>query len=108
MAVITFVSQLAQQEQDAWLALLSTKLPNEAIKLDKDLSVEQKLQCEIAIVANPDANILSQYPKLIWVQSLWAGVDALVSQLSDNKPTPSFKLVRLIDPILAQTMSEAV
>ena len=108
MAVITFVSQLAQQEQDAWLALLSTKLPNEAIKLDKDLSVEQKLQCEIAIVANPDADILSQYPKLIWVQSLWAGVDALVSQLSDNKPTPSFKLVRLIDPILAQTMSEAV
>ncbi|MBA6353218.1 MULTISPECIES: glyoxylate/hydroxypyruvate reductase A [unclassified Colwellia] len=108
MAVITFVSQLAHQEQDAWLALLSTKLPNEAIKLDKDLSVEQKLQCEIAIVANPDANILSQYPKLIWVQSLWAGVDALVSQLSDNKPTPSFKLVRLIDPILAQTMSEAV
>ncbi|AOW78157.1 glyoxylate/hydroxypyruvate reductase A [Colwellia sp. PAMC 20917] len=108
MAVITFVSQLAQQEQDAWLALLSTKLPNEAIKLDKDLSVEQKLQCEIAIVANPDPNILSQYPKLIWVQSLWAGVDALVSQLSDNKPTPSFKLVRLIDPILAQTMSEAV
>ncbi|MBA6348738.1 glyoxylate/hydroxypyruvate reductase A [Colwellia sp. BRX8-9] len=108
MAVITFVSQLAHQEQDAWLALLSTKLPNEAIKLDKDLSVEQKLQCEIAIVANPDADILSQYPKLIWVQSLWAGVDALVSQLSDNKPTPSFKLVRLIDPILAQTMSEAV
>jgi glyoxylate/hydroxypyruvate reductase A len=108
MAVITFVSQLAPQEQDAWLALLSTKLPNEAIKLDKDLSVEQKLQCEIAIVANPDADILSQYPKLIWVQSLWAGVDALVSQLSDNKPTPSFKLVRLIDPILAQTMSEAV
>ncbi|MBA6252219.1 MAG: glyoxylate/hydroxypyruvate reductase A [Colwellia sp.] len=108
MAVITFVSQLAQQEQDAWLALLSTKLPNEAIKLDKDLSVEQKLQCEIAIVANPDADILSQYPKLIWVQSLWAGVDALVSQLSDNRPTPSFKLVRLIDPILAQTMSEAV
>ncbi|TWX54524.1 2-hydroxyacid dehydrogenase [Colwellia hornerae] len=108
MAVITFVSQLAQHEQAAWLALLSAKLPNEAIKLDKDLSIEQKLQCEIAIVANPDVDVLSQYPKLIWVQSLWAGVDALVSQLSHDKPAPSFKLVRLIDPILAQTMSEAV
>ncbi len=106
--IISFVSQLADQEQIAWLALLSAKLPNECIKLDKDLSAVEKTQCEIAIVANPDPNILSQYSQLIWIQSLWAGVDALVTQLTDNKSLPSFKLIRLIDPLLAQTMSEAV
>jgi glyoxylate/hydroxypyruvate reductase A len=106
--IIAFVSQLSQREQADWLALLSAKLPNECIKLDQDLSDKERLQCEIAIVANPEPTILSQYPKLIWVQSLWAGVDALVSQLSKNKSEPPFKLVRLIDPTLAQTMSEAV
>jgi len=107
-AIISFVSQLAEPKQIAWLQLLSTKLPNECVKLDKDLSAEEKLQCEIAIVADPDPIILSQYSNLIWAQSLWAGVDNLVSKLTYDKSTPKFKLVRLIDPILAQTMSEAV
>jgi len=107
-SIISFVSQLAEQEQADWLQLLSVKLPNECIKLDKDLSVDQKLQCEIAIVADPDPVILSQYSNLVWAQSLWAGVDALVSTLSDDNSAPKFKLIRLIDPILAQTMSEAV
>jgi glyoxylate/hydroxypyruvate reductase A len=106
--IISFVSKLNDQEQSAWLKLLSAKLPNECIKLDKDLSANQKRQCEIAIVANPNPTLLSQYSSLIWVHSLWAGVDALVSQLTNNKPEPSFKLVRLVDPLLAQTMSEAV
>ena len=51
--IISFVSQLLEEDQVAWLALLSAKLPNECIKLDKDLSVDEKIQCEIAIVANP-------------------------------------------------------
>ena len=106
--IIAFVSQLAEHEQVAWLQLLSAKLPNESIKLDKDLSQEQKLHCEISIVANPNPEKLSQYSQLIWVQSLWAGVDALVAELTSNKQTPSFRLARLVDPILAQTMSEAV
>ena len=107
-AIISFVSQLNAKEQSDWLQLLSAKLPNESIKLDKDLSVEQKRQCKIAIVANPDPTLVLKYSALIWVQSLWAGVDTLVSQLTNNKPEPSFKLVRLVDPLLAQTMSEAV
>jgi len=107
MPIISFISQLAEQEQSVWLQLLSAKLPNERIKLDKDLSFEQKQLCEIAIVANPTVDVLSQYPKLIWVQSLWAGVDNIVSQLTKHKKIPSFKLVRLIDPRLANTMSEA-
>jgi glyoxylate/hydroxypyruvate reductase A len=107
-SIISFVSQLTNPEQIAWLSLLSAKLPSECIKLDKDLSEDEKSQCKVAIVANPDPTVLSQYTQLIWVQSLWAGVDVLVTQLTDNKALPSFKLIRLIDPLLAQTMSEAV
>ncbi len=106
--IISFISQLTEHEQSVWIQLLLAKLPNESIKLDKDLSLEEKHQCEIAIVANPSVDVLSQYSNLIWVQSLWAGVDSLVSQLTMNNMIPSFKLVRLIDPILANTMSEAV
>ncbi len=106
--IIAFVSQLAEHEQVAWLQLLSAKLSNESIKLDKDLSQEQKLHCEIAIVANPDPTSLSQYSGLKWVQSLWAGVDALVTGLTNDKQTPNFALARLVDPMLAKTMSEAV
>jgi glyoxylate/hydroxypyruvate reductase A len=106
--VIAFISQLALSEQQSWLQLLSAKLPCEVILLADELSSEQKLQCEIAIVANPDPKALEQFPNINWLQSLWAGVDALVAQLTRDKQTPSFKLSRLIDPILAQTMSEAV
>jgi len=106
--IIVFVSQLVEHEQLAWLQLLSAKLSDESIKLDKDLTLEQKLTCEIAIVANPEPEKLSQYPQLKWVQSLWAGVDALVTQLTRDNQTPNFALARLVDPILAQTMSEAV
>jgi glyoxylate/hydroxypyruvate reductase A len=107
-SVIAFISQLEEQEQLAWLQLLSARLPNESVQFDKDLSREQKLQCEIAIVANPEPEKLSQYSQLKWVQSLWAGVDALVRQLSSENKIPSFTLTRLVDPLLAKTMSEAV
>jgi len=106
--IISFVSQLAEHEQLTWLQLLSAKLPNESIKFDKDLTQAEKRQCEIAIVADPAPENLSLYPQLKWVQSLWAGVDSLVTQLTKDNQAPSFALSRLVDPILAQTMSEAV
>jgi hypothetical protein len=39
--IISFISQLAEQEQVTWLKLLSAKLPDEYIKLDKDLTLAQ-------------------------------------------------------------------
>lgn len=102
--VIAFVSQLSEQEQYVWLEQLRAELPNEDIQLINELSEQQLQQCEIAIVANPDPKQLALLPRLVWVQSLWAGVDALVSHFKQAK----FKLVRLIDPRLAETMSEAV
>lgn len=101
---IAFVSQISLEEQCLWLEQLNIQLPDEVIKPINELSTQQLQQCEVAIVANPDPKQLTLLPNLIWVQSLWAGVDALVSHFKQAK----FKLVRLIDPLLAETMAEAV
>lgn len=103
MNFIVFVSQLEQKEQQQWLALFKKLIPNEQVLLPEEVPVAQINKVDIAIVANPDPKILAQYPNLVWIQSLWAGVERLVSQLNN----PEIKLVRLIDPQLAKTMAEA-
>lgn len=118
--LIPFISQLALSEQLLWLERLNERLlqlitsqhdvegvsPEQSIKivLAERLSTLEKSQCEIAIVANPDPKVLADFPHLVWVQSLWAGVERLIAEI----PSPTFKIVRLIDPCLAQTMAEAV
>lgn len=104
MKPIVFISELAPHAQQRWLSRLKQQLPNQQLCLPQALTRQQAEQVEIAIVADPDPKIVKGYPKLIWVQSLWAGVDSLTGQVSTDK----IKLVRLIDPQLAQTMAQAV
>jgi len=118
--VIAFISQLPIDQQYSWVKQLSKQLPNENIVLAKSLTKQQKEQCIIAIVANPAPEEVMQFIQLLWCQSLWAGVDGLVRAfrplVSNNRDANKsgkannidFKISRLIDPQLAQTMSEAV
>ena len=110
--IIAFISQLALTEQENWVRQLSELLPDENIVLANALTQEQKQQCEIAIVANPDPSVVKQFTHLKWCQSLWAGVDSLLAAFKHSQQVLddniNFKLSRLIDPQLAQTMSEAV
>ena len=53
---------------------------------------------------NPDPADVMGLPNLALVHSLWAGVERLVSELGPSAPP----IVRLVDPELARTMSEAV
>lgn len=110
MATIVFIHNIEQQEEQAWLKAFATLLPNEKVLLPRQIDDQQKQQVEIAIAANPDPSILEQFPNLVWVQSLWAGVESLVDhihQLNLNRAN-QIRLVRLIDPQLAFTMAEAV
>lgn len=101
---IVFISKLDSRTQSHWLSLLKEKLPDEIILLPHQISDLQVENVDIAIVANPDPNVLTRFSNLIWIQSLWAGVEQLISEgLSKN-----IKLVRLIDPQLSKTMAEAV
>lgn len=103
-APIPFIHRLEAADERRWLQELSKKMPDESIlPLDK-LSDAERQMADIAIVANPDPDALKQLPNLVWVHSVWAGVERMVNELSN----PSFSIVRLIDPELSNTMAEAV
>jgi len=64
----------------------------------------ERLQTKVAVVANPAPAEIRSMPNLVWVQSLWAGVEGLLHDgISD-----SLKVVRLVDDRLSETMAEAV
>ena len=102
--MIPFVSRIDALEQANWVKTLSAMMPDEIIVPFEYVTHEQKQLCELAIVANPNPQDLLALPNLKWVHSLWAGVEGMMNELS----SPPFSIVRLTDPELAQTMSEAV
>jgi glyoxylate/hydroxypyruvate reductase A len=101
---IAVIGSISESELDAYVSLLNQGLPSERFVSESNLNDEQKAHCDIAIVANPSAEQLSKFPSLIWVHSLWAGVEKLSSQCTNS----TFKIVRLVDPSLSKVMSEAV
>lgn len=111
MAPIVFLHTLSNQEQQDWLTHLKAALPNETIVLPQELNPLEFAAVTLAIVANPNVEELKLFPNLVWIHSLWAGVESLVNSLATmqtqgrNNPV---QLVRLVDPQLAATMAEAV
>jgi glyoxylate/hydroxypyruvate reductase len=102
--LIALVTRLDQAEEDAWLAALTSAMPNEIVVPFRTLDPSQRHDVEIAIVANPDPADVAALPHLALIQSLWAGVERLVSELGPSAPP----IVRMVDPEMARTMSEAV
>ncbi|ALU89344.1 D-isomer specific 2-hydroxyacid dehydrogenase NAD-binding protein [Herbaspirillum rubrisubalbicans M1] len=101
---IPFVSQGDAASVAAWLQALRLALPEEELVAFADLDQQQRSQCRLAIVANPDPAQLKLLPQLQWVHSVWAGVERLVADLGQT----DLQITRLIDPRLAATMAEAV
>jgi glyoxylate/hydroxypyruvate reductase A len=79
-------------------------MPGEKVAAFDDLDASDRAACDVAVVANPRPEDIRSLPKLKWVHSVWAGVERLVSGL----PATDLKIVRLVDPQLANTMAEAV
>jgi glyoxylate/hydroxypyruvate reductase A len=104
MKTIVFISELESDLQEQWLAWVNKQLINATILLPEQVSESQARGIEIAIVANPNPKHLARYPNLVWIQSIWAGVEKLMDGIL-QKP---IKLVRLVDPQLAQSMAESV
>ena len=101
---IPLIGNITDAEAKCWLDQFNHLMPEETVVPLNQLTAQQKELCDVAIVANPSTEDIEQCPNLEWVQSLWAGVERLVTQL--NKP--DLKVVRMIDPMLADTMAEAV
>lgn len=100
---IPFISRIGAEEEEAWIEALNKELSScTVVSYSKSRSEEFSLS-EVALVANPNPQDLRALPKLRWVQSLWSGVEALI----ETARSQDFALVRMKDPQLAQTMSEA-
>lgn len=103
--VLPLVARASAEEQNDWIESLGKILaPKHEIKRLSDLSAAERSETQVAIVANPDPADLLTLPNLKWVHSLWAGVERMVAELPEDGPD----IVRLVDPQMAETMSEAV
>ncbi|MEP2704194.1 MAG: glyoxylate/hydroxypyruvate reductase A [Roseibium sp.] len=103
--VIPFVSDASGTERQIWRTALPEALEDIAdVKVFEDLTPEERDAATVAIVANPDPAKVAALKNLVWVQSLWAGVERLVAELPETGPL----IVQLNDPQLADTMAEAV
>ncbi|WP_029064714.1 glyoxylate/hydroxypyruvate reductase A [Labrenzia sp. DG1229] len=103
--VIPFVPEATSHERDMWQEELGRTLaPYATVKPFEKLTDDERQTATVAIVANPDPADVAALPNLVWVQSLWAGVERLTAELPRDGPL----IVRLADPQMADTMSEAV
>ncbi len=101
---IALVTRLDAARENQWLSLISAHLPGEQILSFRAMSAADRQRAEIAIVANPDPADVAELSSLIWIHSLWAGVERLVDELGTKAPP----IVRLVDPELSRVMAEAV
>ena len=104
LSPIPFVSSLNKDEESEWLQAFSMRLFDEKVLPISQLTEQEKSNADIAIIANPNPEDLNELPNLVWVHSVWAGVEKLLQ----GNATPNYSIVRLIDPELSRTMSEAV
>ena len=101
---VGFCSLLSKQEEQEWLNKISPLMTGVELVLFRKLTNAQKNEIKVVIVANPDPGELKELTNLKWVQSLWSGVERLITEL----PNDDVKIVRMVDPMLSSTMAEAI
>jgi glyoxylate/hydroxypyruvate reductase A len=101
--VVALVGCKGPAQEAQYLRILSAAMPGERIVPFHAMNEAERAQAQVAIVANPDPAEVAALPGLVWVQSLWAGVEKLVCAF--DRPLP---IVRLVDREMARAMAEAV
>ena len=100
---IALVGCKSPAQEAEYLQILSAAMPEERLVPFRAMAAAEREAARIAVVANPDPAEVAALPGLVWVQSLWAGVEKLVGAF--DRPLP---IVRLVDREMARTMAEAV
>ena len=103
-SIVPFISMLPKADIDQWLKILKKKLPKERIVKFSNLKKLDYKKIDVAIVANPNPTEVKKLVNLKWIQSVWVGVEKLVESFKSER----VKIVRLVDPEMNRTMSEAV
>jgi len=101
---VPLISDFDYTTQASWISALNQVAAGFEVCDLSELSKQARDGTQVAIVANPEPTQLAELPNLVWVQSLWAGVEKLM----DESATSSFEVVRLVDDRLSETMAEAV
>ncbi len=98
---ILIAADFSPGEWAEWLPALSLAMPRETLLRDRGAVAPERI--DIAIVANPVAGALAGLPGLRLIQSLWAGVEAL---LADPTVPAEVPLARMVDPVMNEAMAE--
>jgi glyoxylate/hydroxypyruvate reductase A len=88
---------------DQWLAALRAALPNDEIRVWPDVGARSEI--DFAMVWQIPQGVLADFPNLLGIASLGAGVDALVADPDLPRNIP---ITRLVDPLMADRMAEYV
>jgi glyoxylate/hydroxypyruvate reductase len=100
---IALVCAPGAADSEEWCAALRRELPDDdVVQIDGPAGTGVTADC--AVVANPPPGVLATIRGLRFVQSLWAGVDRLISD-----PTlPAVPIARLVDPAMTRSMTTSV
>ncbi|MCJ2055308.1 glyoxylate/hydroxypyruvate reductase A [Methylobacterium sp. J-048] len=101
--VVALVGCKGPAQEAEYLQILSAAMQGERLVPFHRMTEAERAAAQVAIVANPDPAEVAALPGLVWVQSLWAGVEKLVGAFDRQLP-----IVRLVDREMARTMAEAV
>jgi glyoxylate/hydroxypyruvate reductase len=88
-------------EREAWWQVLTEAVPD--VAWSRDDRPFDAAAIDVAVVANPPPGALAHLPRLRFIQSLWAGVDRL---LTDNTLPAEVPLARMVDPAMGAAMAE--
>ena len=98
---LLLIGNLDAAERAEWATALRAALPGHRLLLRRGELPDACI--DVAIVANPPPDSLQGLPALRLIQSLWAGVDRLVSDSSLPAAVP---VARMVDPAMNAAMAE--
>jgi glyoxylate/hydroxypyruvate reductase A len=104
---IAFDARLDGAERADWWRALTDALPDDEwidpVVVGTQIGQGRWHDADIAVVANPLPGRLAGCTRLKLVQSLWAGVDRLLSDATLPKDVP---IARMVDPMMNRAMAE--
>jgi glyoxylate/hydroxypyruvate reductase len=97
------IGELEPDEFDEWLQALRRATPETTVWLTEAEASQQPDRVDVAVVAQPPPGSLVRFTRMRLIQSLWAGVDRL---LSDPTRPAHVPLARMVDPMMTRAMVE--
>jgi glyoxylate/hydroxypyruvate reductase len=101
--LVPFVRRVDEGPHPILLAALRRALSEVELLEHGEIPADRLAEVTVAIVDGPSADQLVSLPNLAFVQSTWAGVEAIIPAVPEG-----VAIARMVDPQLAATMAEAV